>query len=346
MLGDCQSTYAPGVGPFRGSCGRAVRGRSRSRRGWRETGGDNPGRPWRGRPVVADYPSDALPPILPAPPRSWLAWRGGRRRSGEGSALLRALQPGRHRQDHPGVDGTGFRARHAPRAGRSSWRSPSRPPAEDRRSERTVAAARFLADRAVRPRDRRRRRRTGRLEEQAALVNQDAGAEVVRLVGPLVDPRPAYAAADVVVGLATSVFWEWPSAVRRSCSAGRAHRWWPSRPTVPSWKATAGSPRGRLHRPRSWPAALLPTRRLDPFGGAGRLGAAVAGLAGLARACRPTGAEVYSSCSGSRQAGRQIAPDVARCWSRLGVARVVDALRRARGRFSERRSTWPGGGGR
>ena len=42
------------------------------------------------------------------------------------------------------------------------------------------------------------------LSEQAAAVNESAGRPVVTLAGPLVDPRPAYEAADLVVGMGGS----------------------------------------------------------------------------------------------------------------------------------------------
>lgn len=43
-----------------------------------------------------------------------------------------------------------------------------------------------------------------RLEEVAAETNRELGREAVVLLGPLIDPRPAYAAADVVVGMGGS----------------------------------------------------------------------------------------------------------------------------------------------
>jgi len=43
-----------------------------------------------------------------------------------------------------------------------------------------------------------------RLEELAAATNREVGREAVILVGPLLDPRPAYAAGDVVVGMGGS----------------------------------------------------------------------------------------------------------------------------------------------
>jgi glycosyltransferase involved in cell wall biosynthesis len=44
----------------------------------------------------------------------------------------------------------------------------------------------------------------GPLRERAAAVNGRHGREVVRFTGPLTDPRTAYAAADVVVGMGSS----------------------------------------------------------------------------------------------------------------------------------------------
>ena len=43
------------------------------------------------------------------------------------------------------------------------------------------------------------------LEERARQVNRDVGREVVVLTGAMIDPRPAYASADVVVGMGHSV---------------------------------------------------------------------------------------------------------------------------------------------
>lgn len=42
------------------------------------------------------------------------------------------------------------------------------------------------------------------VEEAAARANERAGARVVVLVGPLMDPRPAYAGADVILGMGSS----------------------------------------------------------------------------------------------------------------------------------------------
>jgi glycosyltransferase involved in cell wall biosynthesis len=42
------------------------------------------------------------------------------------------------------------------------------------------------------------------LRERAAAVNAAAGREVVMLIGALTDPRPAYAGADVVIGMGSS----------------------------------------------------------------------------------------------------------------------------------------------
>jgi len=43
------------------------------------------------------------------------------------------------------------------------------------------------------------------IEELAAEVNSRLGREAVQLLGAMVDPRPAYAAADIVIGMGTSV---------------------------------------------------------------------------------------------------------------------------------------------
>ena len=42
------------------------------------------------------------------------------------------------------------------------------------------------------------------LEARAARVNEDRRREVIRFVGSMLDPRPAYAAADIVVGMGSS----------------------------------------------------------------------------------------------------------------------------------------------
>lgn len=42
------------------------------------------------------------------------------------------------------------------------------------------------------------------IAHHAALANDAAGREIVTLTGPLLDPRPAYAAADVVIGMGSS----------------------------------------------------------------------------------------------------------------------------------------------
>ena len=42
------------------------------------------------------------------------------------------------------------------------------------------------------------------LEQRAARVNAEVGRKVVTLVGAMVDPRPAYAAADIVIGMGSS----------------------------------------------------------------------------------------------------------------------------------------------
>lgn len=44
-----------------------------------------------------------------------------------------------------------------------------------------------------------------RLEEEAATINARLGRRAVVLVGPLTDPRPAYEAADLVVGMGSSL---------------------------------------------------------------------------------------------------------------------------------------------
>ena len=45
----------------------------------------------------------------------------------------------------------------------------------------------------------------GRLAQRAAEVNTEAGRRLVVVTGPMLDPRPAYAAADIVLGMGGSI---------------------------------------------------------------------------------------------------------------------------------------------
>lgn len=109
--------------------------------------------------------------------------------------------------DHPAVDGTPFRRAHGIDAHAPLLVLVSRL-ARAVKAEgiaRTIAAAGSLADdlpvRLVVVGD---GDAFAELERQGAAVNAAAGRSVVTLTGPLTDPRPAYAAADVVLGMGSS----------------------------------------------------------------------------------------------------------------------------------------------
>ena len=109
--------------------------------------------------------------------------------------------------DHPGNDGTAFRARHGITDDDYLVVSVSRISLElklDALVDAVDAAGR-LADRMP---IRLLLVGSGNAEEQigarADAVNRAAGREVVSLVGPMLDPRPAYASADAVVAMGSS----------------------------------------------------------------------------------------------------------------------------------------------
>jgi glycosyltransferase involved in cell wall biosynthesis len=154
----------------------------------------------RGVPVVAAYPSEHLPPDAP---RSTpvVARRAGVLDAARGRNPLVEDLPAAvdTTYNHPGIDGRGFRREHAP-AGGSLVVLVTRLSSEQKAAgiHTTLAAAEVLAA-----------RRPLRLVvvgdgSLRAEVEAEAGPSV-RLVGELLDPRPAYAAADVVLGLGTSV---------------------------------------------------------------------------------------------------------------------------------------------
>jgi glycosyltransferase involved in cell wall biosynthesis len=157
-----------------------------------------------GTPIVAAYPSDTLPP---AAPRSTAVT--GRRRG--------VLDAARRRNrivadipatvdttyNHPDVCGSAFRAEHGAEGAALvvvvSRLSEEQKGAGIRTAVRAagVLAARrpvrfvVLGDGSLRP----------AVEAEAA----EHGGGAVAILGEVVDPRPAYAAADVVMGLGTSV---------------------------------------------------------------------------------------------------------------------------------------------
>jgi glycosyltransferase involved in cell wall biosynthesis len=107
--------------------------------------------------------------------------------------------------DHPGIDGLGFRAEHGVAADDLLIVTVSRLSIElklDALVDVTVGVlAATLAVRLIVVGDGDAR---SHLEKRAAAVNERYGRLVVSLVGSMSDPRPAYAAADIVVGMGSS----------------------------------------------------------------------------------------------------------------------------------------------
>ena len=154
----------------------------------------------RGVPVVAAYPSDELPPHVP---RTTAVV--GRRRAvldaarGRNPLVVDVPAAVDTTYNHPGIDGSAFRAEHG-LDGAALVVLVTRLSREQKAVgiHTALAAAEVLAA-----------RRPCRLVVVGdgglrADVEQAAGP-AVRVLGELVDPRPAYAAADVVLGLGTSV---------------------------------------------------------------------------------------------------------------------------------------------
>lgn len=110
-------------------------------------------------------------------------------------------------QDHPGIDGSAFRASH--RVGHDELLvvTVSRL-SVDLKLDALVRAIDAVALLAAHHPVRLVMVGTGdamsQLQRRAARVNQALSREVVTLPGPTLDPRPAYAAADVVVGMGGS----------------------------------------------------------------------------------------------------------------------------------------------
>lgn len=109
--------------------------------------------------------------------------------------------------DHPGVDGSGFRAACGVAAGEVLVVTVSRL-AVDLKLDALVRAVDAADLLAARHRVRLAIVGGGPAEEalraRAAAVNRRHGREVVLLPGPTLDPRAAYAGADIVVGMGSS----------------------------------------------------------------------------------------------------------------------------------------------
>ncbi|MGH2691139.1 MAG: glycosyltransferase family 4 protein, partial [Actinomycetota bacterium] len=111
-------------------------------------------------------------------------------------------------EDHPSVDGSAFRRAHGLDDGRLNVVVVSRlsPHLKQEGLERAIDAVASLAEeepaRLVIVGDGESRRV---LAERADRVNRRLGWTAVVLAGELLDPRPAYAAADVVLGMGGSI---------------------------------------------------------------------------------------------------------------------------------------------
>lgn len=109
--------------------------------------------------------------------------------------------------DHPGIDGSGFRDQFGIAESDILMVTVSRLAIELKLDALVDAidATRILADRypvrLVLVGDGEAR---AQLEARAAEVNEATGAETVQFAGELSEPRPAYAAADIVVGMGSS----------------------------------------------------------------------------------------------------------------------------------------------
>ena len=109
--------------------------------------------------------------------------------------------------DRPGHDGSAFREAHGVGPDESLLVTVSRLAIDlklDALVDAIDAADVLAADRPVRLLVVGGGPAAAALEERAAAVNARHAREVVRLCGPAADPRPAYAAADVVVGMGSS----------------------------------------------------------------------------------------------------------------------------------------------
>jgi glycosyltransferase involved in cell wall biosynthesis len=109
--------------------------------------------------------------------------------------------------DHPGIDGTGFRRDHGIADGAPLVVTVSRLAVDLKLDAlvQAVDAADLLAGRLpLRLAIVGGGPAAAALQERADEVNRRRGREVVSLLGPMPDPRAAYAAADVVVGMGSS----------------------------------------------------------------------------------------------------------------------------------------------
>ncbi len=109
--------------------------------------------------------------------------------------------------DHPAIDGTGYRLRHQVGSNEQLIVTVSRL-AIDLKLDALVRAIDAVAALAVRFPARLLIVGGGQageaLSARAQAVNREVGREVVTLTGPELDPRQAYAAADIVVGMGSS----------------------------------------------------------------------------------------------------------------------------------------------
>jgi glycosyltransferase involved in cell wall biosynthesis len=235
--------------------------------------------------------------------------------------------------NHPGIDGSAFRAEHTPEGGALLVvvsRLVSHPKVLG--IERAISAAGLLADRPVRLVIVGDGAERSQYEERAATVNRRAGRDVVRLVGVRRDPRAAYAAADVVLGMATSVL--------RGMAIGRPAivlgREGASLPAQPANRALLDRARWFAPGPAGPPAELATQMAslLDAPAKAAELGDWGRQVVVEGRSTRAYTAtldrEVYPATLEEGPSRARLARDVARCWSRWGVAVAMDAARRRR----------------
>lgn len=109
--------------------------------------------------------------------------------------------------DRPGLDGSAFRAEHGVEAGELLLVSVSRLSIDlklDALVRAIDAAGRLARQLPVRLVVVGTGEAADQLARRAVRVNEGAGREVVTMAGPTLDPRPAYAAADVVLGMGSS----------------------------------------------------------------------------------------------------------------------------------------------
>lgn len=162
-----------------------------------------------GVPLVCTVLSMALVPLVPDSVPLVMGTRELQEsaRSGRRPDVALLEPPVDTDQDHPGIDGAAFRAQHDVQAGELLVVTVSRL-SVDLKLDALVRAIDAVAHLAVEHRVRLVMVGTGeamdQLRRRAERVNQAIGREVVTLAGPTLDPRPAYAAADVVLGMGGS----------------------------------------------------------------------------------------------------------------------------------------------